>query len=224
MRPASEALPGFVGRWRRTRGKQKAPDQAARSRSALMRTWWTTSRIGGRRLADAAQRGTASRRVRRLTPHESTRSPGRATAPRSPAAPPRTAVRPPRLPVPGRPHHGGRREPRRQETTARWNSGSKNRNSGSARFSGSRRPPHKSLKNCTLIVLAFRSWDRVLRGNDPCVIRCAKLTLSVFRPNCVHGRALTGRWRPATAHSPRRRLGSPGSVVPTTPREEVLHA
>ena len=25
MRPASEALPGFVGRWRRTRGKQKAP-------------------------------------------------------------------------------------------------------------------------------------------------------------------------------------------------------
>lgn len=67
-------------------------------------------------------------------------------------------------------------------------------------------------------------WDRVLRGNDPCVIRCAKLTLSVFRPNCVHGRALTGRRRPATAHSPRRRLGSPGSVVPTTPREEVLHA
>ena len=25
MRPASEALPGFVARWRRTRGKQKAP-------------------------------------------------------------------------------------------------------------------------------------------------------------------------------------------------------
>ena len=25
MRPASDALPGFVARWRRTRGKQKAP-------------------------------------------------------------------------------------------------------------------------------------------------------------------------------------------------------
>ena len=25
MRPASEALPGFVARWRRTRGKEKAP-------------------------------------------------------------------------------------------------------------------------------------------------------------------------------------------------------
>ena len=25
MRPASEALPGFVQRWRRTRGRQKAP-------------------------------------------------------------------------------------------------------------------------------------------------------------------------------------------------------
>ena len=25
MRPAPEALPGFVARWRRTRGKQKAP-------------------------------------------------------------------------------------------------------------------------------------------------------------------------------------------------------
>ena len=25
MRPATEALPGFVQRWRRTRGKQKSP-------------------------------------------------------------------------------------------------------------------------------------------------------------------------------------------------------
>ena len=65
MRPASEVHPEFVERWRRTRGKQKAPTKEHLSirLDADLAAHFPRQRAG---LADAVERHAAPRRLRRF--------------------------------------------------------------------------------------------------------------------------------------------------------------